>query len=264
MNFSDEWRKLVLGSSLRKIGDPFTSREFVEWCDLQLQHNNYPGVLLDKVQRHLNENSTVLDIGAGTGAFAIPIAQKTAEVTAIEPSAEMCKYLHSKADSLVNIRIINKRWEDIDIEEIGRHDMVLAAHSLYGIVDIETALRKMLSAANSRVCLITGVGQVNFYADIWQRFKQEEYHPSPSFIHLYNVIFQLGIAANVEMVKVSRNQVYLSIEQVVKSWQSRLHLGPGREDELRAYLLSCLEEKEGLLYRKEEGKSAIITVELPV
>ncbi|MCL0057617.1 hypothetical protein M1N05_00910 [Dehalococcoidales bacterium] len=76
MNWSDEWRKLVLGSSLRKRGDPFTSGEFVEWYELQLEHNNYPGVLLDKVQRHLNENSTVLDIGSGTGAFAIPLARE--------------------------------------------------------------------------------------------------------------------------------------------------------------------------------------------
>jgi len=264
MNWSDEWRKLVLGSSLRKRGDPFTSGEFVGWYDLQLEHNNYPGVLLDKVQRHLDKNSTVLDIGAGTGAFALPLARLVKAVTMVEPSPEMIRVLSNKIGHLTNVRIITKRWEDVDIKESGRHDMVLAAHSLYGTVDIETALKKMLSAANTQVCLITGVGPVNFYADIWRRFKDEEYHPPPSFIHLYNVLYQLGIAANVEMVKVSHNQVYLNIEQAVKLWQTRLDPGLERKDELRAYLLSCLEEKEGVIYRKEEGKSAIISVELPV
>ncbi|MCL0081967.1 class I SAM-dependent methyltransferase [Dehalococcoidia bacterium] len=263
MNWSDEWRKLVSGSSLRKSGDPFTSGEFVEWYELQLEHNNYPGVLLDKVQRHLNKHSTVLDIGAGTGAFALPLARLVKTVTVVEPSVEMLTHLRRKMDT-TNIRIINKRWEDVDIKEIGRHDMVLAAHSLYGTVDIETALKKMLSAAKTQVCLVIGVGPVDFYADIWRRFRAEEYHPPPSFIHLYNVLYQLGIAANVEMVKVSRSQVYLNIEQAVKCWQTRLDLRPEREDELREYLLSCLEEKEGVLYRKEEGKSAIISVELPV
>lgn len=264
MNWFDEWRRLVLGSSLRKKGDPFTSREFVEWYELQLEHNNYPGVLLDKVQRHLNKHSTVLDIGAGTGAFAIPLARQVKEVTVVEPSPEVIRGFCDKMGDLTNVRIINKRWEDVDIEEIGRHDLVLAAHSLYGIADIETALKKMLSAANSHVCLIIGVGPMNFYADIWRRFKDEEYHAPPGFIHLYNVLYQLGITASVEMVKVSRNQVYLNIEQAVERWQSRLDLGTGREGELRAYLLSRLEEKEKLLYRKEEGKSAIINVELPV
>jgi len=60
MNYSDEWQKLVLGSSLKKRGDPFISSEFVEWYDLQLEYNNYPGILLEKTQSHLNENSTVL------------------------------------------------------------------------------------------------------------------------------------------------------------------------------------------------------------
>jgi cyclopropane fatty-acyl-phospholipid synthase-like methyltransferase len=75
MNWCDEWRRLVLGSLPRKRSDFFLSREPVEWYELQLEHNNYFGVLLDKVQRHLNKHSTVLDIGAGTGAFAIPLAR---------------------------------------------------------------------------------------------------------------------------------------------------------------------------------------------
>jgi hypothetical protein len=122
----------------------------------------------------------------------------------------------------------------------------------------------MFSAGKTQICLIIRVGAVNFYADIWRRFRLEEYHPPPSFIYLYNVLYQLGIAANVEIVKSPRNQVYLNIEQAVKHWRGRLDLEPEKERDLRAYLLSRLEEQEGILCRKEEGKSAIISVELPV
>jgi 2-polyprenyl-3-methyl-5-hydroxy-6-metoxy-1,4-benzoquinol methylase len=76
MNWSDKWRELVLRSSFRKGRSPFAIGEFVEWYGLQLEHNNYPGVLLGKVQRHLGKHSTVLDIGAGTGAFALPLARR--------------------------------------------------------------------------------------------------------------------------------------------------------------------------------------------
>jgi SAM-dependent methyltransferase len=264
MNWSDEWRRLVLASSPRKRSDFFLSKESVGWYELQLEHNNYPGVLLDKVQRHLNKHSTVLDIGAGTGAFAIPLAREIKEVTVVEPSPEMLKVLSEKIDDLTNVRIVTKRWEDVDIAEIGRHDMVLAAHSLYDIVDIETALKKMFSAGKTQICLIIRVGTVNFYADIWRRFRLEEYHPPPSFIHLYNVLYQLGIAANVEIVRSPRSQVYLNIEQAVKHWRGRLDLESEKESDLREYLLSRLEEQEGIFCRKEEGKSAIISVELPV
>jgi len=262
MNWSDKWQKLVLGSSLREGGDPFTSSEFVEWYDLQLEYNNYPGILLEKIQSHLNKHSTVLEIGAGTGAFTIPLARQVKEVTVVEPSAEMCKYLRSKAEGLANICIVNKRWEDVDFEKIGWHDMALGAHSLYSIVDIDTALKKMASAAKRQLCFIIGASPVSFYEDTWQRFKENKYRPSPSFIHLYHVLYQLGLFANVEMVQTARNQVYLNLEQAVKRWQSRLHLGPEMEDELRVYLMSCLKEKKGPLYRKEEGKSAVISVEL--
>ncbi|MCL0105895.1 class I SAM-dependent methyltransferase [Thermodesulfovibrionales bacterium] len=263
MNWSDEWRKLVLGSSLRKSGDPFTSGEYVDWYDLQLEHNNYPGVLLDKVQRHLNENSTVLDIGAGTGAFAFPIAQLVKAVTVVEPSAEMLTHLRRKMDT-TNIRIINKRWEDVTLKEVGQHDLVLAAHSLYGIADIEAEMKKMLAVAKKHFCFIIRVGRQDFYADIWRRFKREEFRSPPGFIHLYNLLYELGLVANVEMVQTVRDQVYLNLEQAVKHWRVRLDLAPEKEDDLRAYLLDFLEERGGKLYWREERPTAVITTGLLV
>jgi SAM-dependent methyltransferase len=159
MNWSDKWRELVLRSSFRKGRSPFTIGEFVEWYDLQLEHNNYPRVLLDKVQRHLDKHSTVLDIGAGTGAFALPLARLVRAVTVVEPSAEMLTRLCRNMDT-TNIRIINKRWEDVDLEEIGQHDLVLAAKEHF--------------------CFIIRVGRQDFYADIWRHFKGEESIPRPA------------------------------------------------------------------------------------
>jgi len=261
MNGSDEWRKLVLGSSFRKGGDPFTSKESVEWYDRQLEHNGYPGILLDKVRSRLNKSSTVLDIGAGTGAFAIPLAQEGRGVTVVEPSPQMLARLRRKMNSLTNICLISKRWEDVTIEEVGQHDLVLAAHSLYDITDIETALKKMLSASKKDLYVIIGVEGSKFYANIWQHFKSEEYHPPPSFIQLYSVLCEMAIPANVEIVKTPRNQVYLNIEQAVKHWMVRLDLPSEKEGQLRAFLLNRLKERERLLYFEDEGQSAIIGYE---
>ncbi|HAJ95454.1 MAG TPA: hypothetical protein DCP02_04380, partial [Actinobacteria bacterium] len=69
MNWSKEWQKSVMKSSLSRGWNLFLKENFVEWYDLQLEHNNYPGILLDKVRDRLDDSSTVLDIGAGTGAF---------------------------------------------------------------------------------------------------------------------------------------------------------------------------------------------------
>ena len=261
MNWSDEWKKIILESSLRKKSHVFTSKEFIDWYDLQLEHNNYPGVLLAKVQKNLDKNSTVLDIGAGTGAFAVPLAQVVKKVTVVEPSKEMCLHLRNKTEELTNIHIINQRWEDVSLEEVGLHDMVIAAHSLYDIIDIKTALEKMLSVAKKHLYIIMGTGKIKAYADIWQHFKKEEFHSSPSFIYLYNVLYELGVLANVEIVKISLNQVYGSINQAVANWQMRLGLEPAQRSELQSYLLNRLEESAGKYCLPGEGRTAIISVE---
>lgn len=261
MNWSDEWKKIILESSLREKRQVFTSKEFIAWYDLQLEHNNYPGVLLAKVQKDLDKHSTVLDIGAGTGAFAVPLAQVVKKVTVVEPSKEMCLHLQNKTKGL---HIINQRWEDVSLEEVGQHDVVIAAHSLYDIIDIKMAMEKMLVVAKKRLYIIMGSGKAKVYTDIWRHFKKDKFQSSPSFIHLYNVLYELGVLANVELVKISQDQVYRSINQAVTNWQMRLDLEPAQEGELRNYLLNRLVKDGEKYYLPGEGRNAVISVELTV
>lgn len=260
MKWSKEWQKLIMKSSNRKGWSLFFKENFVKWYDLQLEYNSYPGVLLDRVQSRLDNSSTVLDVGAGTGAFTIPIAREIREVTVVEPSNEMLMRLCSKVDDLTNIHLINKRWEDVNINDIGMYDMVIAANSLYRIADIAEALKKMLSAAKKYLYIIMEC-RSNFCKKIWHQFKKEEYNTPPSFIHLYNILYELGVFANVDIIKIPRSQIYLDIKQAVRHWLIRLDLQPEEEDKLQAYLLRHLKEKDGMLYLKEEGQSAIIWYE---
>jgi len=260
MNWSEEWQKLVINSSLSRGRNLFFKKNFVEWYDLQLEHNGYPGILLDKVRYRLDDSSTVLDVGAGTGAFAIPIAREVKKVTVVEPSRKMLMRLCSKMDGLTNIDVVAKCWEDVSIDEIGMHDTVIAVNSLYRITDIMTALKKMLSVAEKNLYIIMEC-RSNFYKKIWQQLKKEEYYPPPSFVHLYNVLHELGVIANVEIMRIPRSQIYLDIKQAVRHWLIRLDLQPEEEDKLREYLLSCLKEKDGMFYLEEEGQSAIIWYE---
>lgn len=231
-----------------------------EWYDLQLKYDGYPGVLLDKAQSFLGKSSTVLDIGAGTGAFAIPITREVKKVTVVEPSVEMLMHLCSKMNGLTNIRLVNRCWEDVTVEEIGMHDMVIAANSLYGIKDIAAALKKMLSVARKYLYIIMEC-RSNFHEGMWRQFKKDKCNSSPCFIYPYNVLYELGVFANVEIVRTPRSQVYLDIKQAVKHWLIRLDLPSKERDKLQTYLLSYLKEKNGMLYLEEEGRSAIIWCE---
>ncbi len=259
MYWARQWSKAVTNASSRKGWELFFNHDFAHWYDVQLKHSNYPGALLEMIKRHLSTETSLLDIGAGTGAFAIPMARVANKVTAVEPSLAMAKILLGKMNGQKNIHVVNQYWEDIKADEMGPHDMVLAVNALYRITDIVSALKKMIALSRKHLFIIMSC-KSSFYHDIWHAFKKRAYSGPPSFLHLYNVLCQLGIFANIEWVKTKTNHVYADMDQAVNYWQSRLNLGPGKENSLRAYLEKKLVAEHGALFFAEQVSNAVIWV----
>ncbi|WP_333582962.1 class I SAM-dependent methyltransferase, partial [Methanoculleus bourgensis] len=61
----------------------------------------------------LRPEDTVLDVGAGTGRLAVPIARIVAHVTALDPSGGMLSILREQmaAAGLTNYSTVTMRWE---------------------------------------------------------------------------------------------------------------------------------------------------------
>lgn len=75
----------------------------------------------------LNPSVSVLDIGAGSGRYAIPIAKRSQSVHALDLSSEMLQFLEReiKENSLDNIHTIKSAWPTT--ENIGEFDVAFAA-----------------------------------------------------------------------------------------------------------------------------------------
>ncbi|MDP2663769.1 MAG: class I SAM-dependent methyltransferase, partial [Dehalococcoidia bacterium] len=101
-----------------------------------------PDPLLDFVLRNLSPQSTLLDIGAGGGRWALPIARIARSVTAVEPSATMREILEQNiaAAKLDNIRIVPALWQEAGVEA---HDVVISAHAMNSSPDFAGFVRKM-------------------------------------------------------------------------------------------------------------------------
>ena len=58
----------------------------------------------------ITPDSRVLDIGAGPGTLAIPLAPQVREITAVEPGAGMVEILkdHAEQDGIRNITCVQK------------------------------------------------------------------------------------------------------------------------------------------------------------
>jgi len=145
------WRRKVLERRGSRHKRSFTHGLAQEY-DLKLRLEGYPGSMIDEVATLLGPGGSLLDIGGGTGLWALPIARRGHPVTVVEPSEAMRGVLEDRlrAETSLPVRVAAQRWEDV---QASPHTLVLCAHAVYGMDDIEPSLAKMERAARSKVAL---------------------------------------------------------------------------------------------------------------
>lgn len=131
----------------------FRDREYGEFYDAQQRESGYPGALLPPVIEILNDYKTVLDIGAGTGFFTIPLLEQEHLVTAIEPATGMSAIILKKcpAEKKRNLTIINDDWENWNGTG---HDAAICVHSFYPMKDRRKCIEQMCTYASKRIIIV--------------------------------------------------------------------------------------------------------------
>jgi len=180
--------------------------------------------------------STVLDIGAGPGSLAVPLALAGCDVTVVEPSAGMRAAMkeYREASGAPGIRVIPSRWEDADPGEVGRHDVVVASFSL-GLDDIGPSLKKIDSAAKHAVHLfwfLTPPAWTRANVLLWPKLHGSEFTFEPMADLLWNSLCQLGIYPNIMVEHVEKGQRYPTVEEAVADYCRRLYVRDGWQREI--------------------------------
>ena len=194
--------------------------------------------------------TSLLDVGAGTGRFALALAPQAQHVIAVEPNAAMLDYLRRDAQEqgITNISYSQNPWQDAPAGI--QADIVLCSHVLYPIRDIEPFLAK-LQQATKRACYIymraTPLDALT--APLWKHFHGDERRLPPGYIHALDVLYEMGIYSDVEVVKLPPTLRYPSLEVAVAELAEQLILPDDQQtrQELLDLAKAWLVEQDGAL-----------------
>jgi len=206
--------------------------------------------LFQRVQQEVTAKTTVLDVGAGTGRFALGLAPQVQRVIAVEPNSTMLSFLQRDAaqQGIDNIECVNMTWEEAPTDL--RADVVICSHVLYPIWDVEAFVAK-LYAATLHTCYIymRAVHLDALTAHLWRHFHGDVRCLSPAYIHALDVLYDMGLYADVEIVHMPPSLRFHSIEQAVEELTEQLILPDDQETqaELRMMLAAWLVERGGRL-----------------
>jgi SAM-dependent methyltransferase len=204
-----------------------------------------------RLRQEMTPQTSVLDVGAGTGRFTLALAPHVKHITAVEPSASMLNYLRQDAreQGLTNISLVQSTWQDASDDL--QADTVICSHVLYPIMDIMPFLAKLQTATRDTCYIYMRATHIDaLTADIWRHFHGEERCLPPGYISALDVLYEMGIYANVEIVKIQSSLRFPSLDVAVEELVEQLIL-PNDEktrDELRNLLRDWLVEHDGILF----------------
>jgi hypothetical protein len=164
---------------------------------------------LQVVEPYLSPTKTLIDVGAGAGRHAVPLAGRLEWVTAVEPSQGMRAQMAPRD----NMTVIASTWEDA---EVAPADFVICSHVLYGVAEPVPFIKKMNDAARERVFVMMRESDLpHAGAAVRRRLVGDAGPRLPRFSELFMVLLEMGIAADVRFIRYRMSTHYSDMEEAV-------------------------------------------------
>ena len=232
-------------------GSEFWTDRTVGWYQRADAHSDFARRVFDAVGPALDPCRDALDVGAGFGALALPLARRLEAVTALEPGPAMARALRRSAAEagLANVTVIEAAWGETPVRP---HDLVLCAHVgplLAGdspfLAEVGTVARRLVVFVRD---LRAGPGDDKFfYRELYPALLGRPYEHRCRADDTVAGLERLGIHPAVTPIEYASDQPFDSLEEACDFWMIYMGL---EGSEPRAYLRRFLAER--LERRSEE------------
>lgn len=203
--------------------------------------------LVEDLRARLDPGESLLDVGAGGGRLALPLALKCGTVTAVEPSPGMCAVLRETAleYNIGNVDIVESEWLAASVQLA---DVVLCSHVVYVVEDIGPFVRKLHDHARRLVlAIVFQAPPLSQIYGLWEEVHGEVRHPLPSLPEFLPVLDELGINPEITELEARPPRTFSSFEDALDSVSRRIYVPSATEamGRLERALEGALYEEDG-------------------
>lgn len=197
-------------------------------------------------------SETIIEIGPGSGRLTLPLARRSAAVTAIDPSAKMLALLRQRMreQGICNVNYVHNGWDEaIRQNQIAPHDVVVASYSLF-MMDMRQQLGNMNRLACKRVCLFVPA-ELRLPIEVQHILHGAQVGcQMADHIILLNLLYDMGIHAELSYIPFASEKIFSSVDEALEEYENFYSAPKQSLPALKNYV-------SGIATRREDGSICV-------
>lgn len=237
------------GVSFKEKKSFFWDKKRINWYNQALDYpaSQYPEVFLKEIEKYVEiiNGKHILDVGAGTGAFSIPLAKLGGNVTALDSSKNMLESLEDRAkmNDTANIKYILSSFEEAELDY---YDFIVNAFSGGGTRTRESIIRLYNSVSQFVFIILPAHGvNDNFKSQIlFKMLNKPVSKHSNNSNNALDILKELGYPYDYYEVEYDFPQYFTDFNEAIEFLNNHFNLDEKKDlqiltEFLKEYLIKC-------------------------
>lgn len=213
----------------------FWDQESSDYDIRMFQDNRRVNALVELLKKkNLLSGKDILDVGCGTGLYALALAPWCTSVTAVDLSEKMGEVLLKKSQlkAINNIIFKECNWSETDIKKAGLYQSFdIALSALNPAINSAEAVKKLVDTAKEATCIVAFASRPqndvkDYFENIFLVNKSEEEKNRRDGYYIYEILTEMGHLPEVSYVPMNWVKKHNRNEAIARMIQEYASLCP--------------------------------------